>query len=149
MRILIANTDNEMIKDVRLALDRYQPRWFVSIINSSKECIDIVKNGNCNDVVILGINNSDISSPNLIKEIREVSGIPILVISSDNNLQTLIQTLDMGANQYIVKPFSKPIFIALLKALIRRNNWDIQALEKKGSTHNPSSCNVNNHIEFQ
>jgi PleD family two-component response regulator len=43
----------------------------------------------------------------------------------------LVKAFDVGVNDYIVKPFSKQIFVARLEALVRRKMWDIQTREYK------------------
>jgi DNA-binding response OmpR family regulator len=51
-------------------------------------------------------------------------------------MQTLVKAFDAGTNEYIVKPFNKAIFMARLKALLRRRAWDIQAREQDWSAGN-------------
>jgi DNA-binding response OmpR family regulator len=127
MEILIADTNSEILEDVLLTLNQYQPDWQLSIINAGKECLDIIKNGNCPDAVILGMQLSDMSGFELIGHIRDDSDIPVIFLSCDKDIQTLVKAFDSGANDYIVKPFNKAVFIARLKALIRRREWDIKA----------------------
>jgi DNA-binding response OmpR family regulator len=67
----------------------------------------------------------------LIENIRDYSDVPIIFLSDDNDIQTLVRAFDAGANDYIVVPFNKVIFIARIKARIRRRDWDIQVIERK------------------
>jgi two-component system response regulator MtrA len=126
MKILIADHDKESIENTKFALSSYQPDWHLSIINSGKECLDIVKNGNHPDVIILGMQLEDMSGLDLIKQIRDDSNVPVIVLSQDKDIRTLVEFFDAGANDYIVKPFNKAIFVALLKAAARRMKWNIQ-----------------------
>jgi two-component system response regulator ChvI len=61
----------------------------------------------------------------LIRQIRDDSDIPIIFLSDDDNIQALVMVFDMGVNDFIVVPINRAIFIARLKALIRRSIWDI------------------------
>ncbi len=131
MKVIIADTNFEMIESVRGTLNKYQPDWQVLIVDSGKRCLDIIKNGNCPDAIILGMQLSDMSGFELIGQIRDDSDIPIIVISDDKYIQTLVKAFDFGANDYILSPFNKAIFIARLKAHVRRKDWDIQAAENK------------------
>ena len=133
MKILIADTENENIEVVRLTLNRYQPDWQLLIIDSEEQCLEIIKNGICPDAVILGMQLTDMSRLDLIERIRDYSDVPIIVLSCDKDIYTLVKAFDYGANDYIVKPFNKAIFVARLKALIRRRTWDIQLKENKRS----------------
>jgi two-component system KDP operon response regulator KdpE len=126
MKILIADTDNETIEETHLSLNQYQPEWQVPVFDSGKQCLDKVRNGNCPDVVILGMQLSDMSGLDLIKKIRDDSDIPIIVLSREKDVQILVKAFDVGANDYMVRPFNKQIFLARLKALIRRRMWNIQ-----------------------
>ena len=77
------------------------------------------------DVLIVSIQLNDTTSLKLIKQVREYSDMPIIVVSDNNNIKLLIKYLDAGADNFITIPFNKNIFAASLKALIRRVNWDI------------------------
>jgi DNA-binding response OmpR family regulator len=138
MKILIADIDSEIIEDVGFTLNKFQPDWYLSIIDSGSQCLDIVKNGECPDAVILGMQLSDMSGLDLIQQLHDDSDVPVIVLSPDKDIQTLIKAFDAGANDYIVKPFNKQIFIARLKALIRRRMWDIRGKEgylRNGNNH--------------
>jgi DNA-binding response OmpR family regulator len=130
MKILIAETDFEVIEDVRVTFRRWQPDCQLSIINLGRQFLNIIKNGNSPDIVILGIRLSDMSGLEFARMIRDDSDIPIVFISKDEDVQVLVKAFESGANDYIIAPFNKEIFIARIKALLRRKNWDIQANEK-------------------
>jgi DNA-binding response OmpR family regulator len=123
MKILIADTDTKAIEDVFI---NSQPDWQISAVNSAKLCLDYIQNGNSPDVVILGTNLSDIQYLDLIQKITNDFGLTIIVLSRDKALQTLVNSLNAGAKDYIVRPFNKAIFVARLKALVRRREWDMQ-----------------------
>jgi len=86
---------------------------------------------NASDIVILGMQLSDTPGLQLIENIRDDSDVPVIFLSSDKNMETLVKAFDKGANDYIVKPFNNAILIARLKALVRRSNWDMQSKNKK------------------
>ena len=131
VEILIADTNSEMIENVRITLNINQPDWNLSIIDSGKQCLDMVKNGSCPYIVILGMELSDMSGFELIEKIRDYSDVPVVFFSDNNDIQILVRAFDSGANDYIVWPFNKTIFVARLKAMMRRRDWDIQSIEKK------------------
>jgi CheY-like chemotaxis protein len=61
MDILFSGVDSEFIKDITSTLNLLQPDWRVSVVNSGKECLNIVKSGNCPDVIIVSTKLSDLS----------------------------------------------------------------------------------------
>ena len=122
MKILIADVDIELIEDV---LNLYLPDWELSIIDSGEKCLNILKKGSCPDIVILGMQLSDMSGFELTKHIRDYSDVPVIILSDDNDISALLKAFSAGVNDYIVKPFNNAVFIAKLKALIRRGTWDM------------------------
>jgi DNA-binding response OmpR family regulator len=131
MKILIAGSDWEVIEMVKTVIKASQPDWNLSFTTSGRECIDVVENGICYDIVIVGMQLSDMSGLELIEHIRDDSDIPIIFISDDKDVQTLVNAFDTGANDFVVVPFNKTIFIARIKARIRRRDWDIQTAGNK------------------
>jgi DNA-binding response OmpR family regulator len=131
MKILIAENDCEVIEMVKTVIKTSQPDWTLSFTTSGKECIDVVESGICPDIVITGGGLSDMSGFELIENIRDYSDVPVVFLSCDNDIQTLVRAFDAGANDYIVVPFNKVIFIARIKARIRRRDWNIQTAGNK------------------
>ncbi|MDD4923581.1 MAG: response regulator [Dehalococcoidales bacterium] len=129
MKILVASSDIDLTEYIYDALNICQPDWELSITDSGKQCLETVRNGNCPDIILLGI-KIDVHCLKLIEMIRDCSDVLIIVFSGDKDIDTLTKAFNAGANDYIVKPFNKSVFIARLKALYRRRVWDTQAIEK-------------------
>jgi two-component system KDP operon response regulator KdpE len=129
MILLITDTDYGMIKDVKLLFSLCEPDWQVLICCSAQQCLAAVSHNP--DLYIIGADLPDMTGFNLIEKIREDSDTPIIAVSNSNDEAMLVKALDSGANDYIVKPFNKQLFIARLKAAIRRYRWDKDAIESK------------------
>jgi DNA-binding response OmpR family regulator len=129
MKILIAESDCGIVEILKTVIKTSQPDWNLSFTTSGKECIDVVKNGSCPDMVITGTELSDMSGFELIENIRDYSDVPVVFLSGSNDIQTLVSAFDKGANDFVVVPFNKAIFIARIKALVRRSSWDKQNKE--------------------
>jgi DNA-binding response OmpR family regulator len=95
-----------------------------------EKCLDAVKNVERYDVVLLGMELSDMSCFELIWQIRDDSDIPVLILSYDNDTKKLVRAFEAGASEYMTCPFNKDILIARLKALVRRRQWDANNLNK-------------------
>lgn len=130
MKIVIADIENETIEYITSLLSSNKLSWQVSIINSGKQCLEILKKSSP-DVILLGMQLCDMSGLELVKQIRDDSDVPVIVLSNDRDINTLVSAFDAGANDYVIKPFNSQIFIARLKALIRRKTWDTQAKEER------------------
>ena len=76
------------------------------------------------DIIIADINLPDGSGLELIKEIKKQNmSSGIIVISARNSLDNKIEGLDLGADDYITKPFDMAELVARVKALLRRRSF--------------------------
>jgi two-component system catabolic regulation response regulator CreB len=73
-------------------------------------------------LVILDIGLPDISGFEIIKELRKVSEVPVLFLTARSEEIDRILGLELGADDYVVKPFSPRELAARVKAILRRTN---------------------------
>ena len=71
------------------------------------------------DLVVLDLGLPDVDGTILLQEIRKTDMIPIIVLSARTDENEKIAVLDMGANDYIAKPFSSGEFLARLRSALR------------------------------
>lgn len=74
------------------------------------------------DLILLDLMLPDLSGEEICKSIREVSMVPIIMITAKTDEESIIAGLSMGADDYITKPFSPRQLIARIHALFRRAN---------------------------
>jgi DNA-binding response OmpR family regulator len=72
------------------------------------------------ELVILDMGLPDLDGTELLKMIRAVSEVPIIVATARNEDRDVIRTLDAGADDYLVKPFSVDQLEARVRAVLRR-----------------------------
>ena len=72
------------------------------------------------DVVVLDLGLPDIDGLAVIQGIRRVSAIPIVVLSARTDSSDKVQALDLGADDYVTKPFNVDELLARLRAATRR-----------------------------
>jgi two-component system KDP operon response regulator KdpE len=72
------------------------------------------------DAVVLDLTLPDMSGLDLCQELREWSPAPILVVSSTTDERTKVRAFDLGADDYLTKPFAIAEFLARLRATLRR-----------------------------
>lgn len=78
------------------------------------------------DVVILDLTLPDQDGLQLLKELRAGDDLPVLVLSGRSGEEDKVKGLDLGADDYITKPFSRTELISRVRSVLRRS---------KGSTH--------------
>lgn len=74
------------------------------------------------DLVILDIMMPKIDGFGVCEVIKKQSNVPVIFLSALNDDKTQIKGYDLMADDYITKPFSMPIFLRKVKALLRRSN---------------------------
>lgn len=79
------------------------------------------------NLVILDLGLPDMDGTDFIREVRTFSNIPILVLSARSNERDKILALDLGANDYVTKPFGIGELLARVRAILRTSR--IQQLD--------------------
>ncbi len=73
------------------------------------------------DIVLLDLGLPDMDGIQLLKKLREQIQIPVIVVSARNMDRDKVVALDNGADDYITKPFSAPVLLARMRAVLRRH----------------------------
>lgn len=71
------------------------------------------------DVLVLDLGLPDIDGIEVIKKLREVSKMPIIIISARGHEREKVEALDAGADDYLTKPFSVPELLARIRVILR------------------------------
>ncbi|MCY9693378.1 response regulator transcription factor [Paenibacillus alginolyticus] len=122
MKNILIVEDEKKIRDVvssYLEKEGYNP---IEAENGSK-AIEILSNSPI-DLVILDLMLPDTSGEEICKRIRRGSAIPIIMLTAKASEDDRIQGLSLGADDYVVKPFSPRELVARVKAIIRRTSED-------------------------
>jgi two-component system, OmpR family, KDP operon response regulator KdpE len=72
------------------------------------------------DLVLMDLGLPDVDGSDLLRMIRAVSDVPLVVITARGEDHTVVRTLDSGADDYLVKPFSVSQLEARVRAVLRR-----------------------------
>ena len=118
MRLLIVDDDRLLLDQLRQILT--SQRYIVETATDGEKALDKLFDTPF-DAVVLDIMMPKIDGLRLLKHIRE-SGIdtPVLMLTAKGDVEDRIKGLDLGADDYLPKPFSLDEFLARLRALMRR-----------------------------
>ena len=96
------------------------------------------------DLVILDIMMPIMDGMTMIEKLREVSTVPVILLTAKSEEDDKLQGYDYGADDYITKPFSPKVLIAKVKALLKRSREDIDSSSQEfnGLTINKLSHEV-------
>lgn len=75
----------------------------------------------CPEVILLDLGLPDMEGMEIIKKVREWSEIPIVVVSARGNEKDKVEALDLGADDYITKPFATSELLARIRTAVRHS----------------------------
>lgn len=143
-KILIADDEVEIVKLVSLYLESDNYELFCAY--DGNEAKEIIEKKDI-DLAIIDIMMPKINGYELIKHIRDKNNkcekyIPIIVISAKVHLSDRILGLDLGANDYLTKPFEPLELVAKVKGEFRRNEHSLKNNDKPKITIGEISLNI-------
>lgn len=119
MKVLIIEDDIQIIEIIELTLDVSRQHFDLIKTRLGKEGIKAFLKDSPN-LVILDLGLPDISGFEVLKQIREISKTPVLVLTVYDDEMSVVKALNLGADDYVVKPFRKLELIARMQSLIKR-----------------------------
>ena len=117
-KILIIEDDEKIRKELENFLNRNG--YNAKALNRFNNLVEDIINEKA-DLVLLDINLPYVDGEFVLKEIRKISNVPIIMVTSrDNEMDELI-SLNYGADQYVTKPYNIQILLAKISVLLKRN----------------------------
>jgi len=117
VKILLVEDEAKMRELIRIAFKKESFETYEAI--DGKQALNMLKNIHF-DIVILDIMLPEIDGWTVCREIRKVSDIPIIMLTARGEEFDKLFGFELGADDYIVKPFSPRELVARVKALLRR-----------------------------
>jgi DNA-binding response OmpR family regulator len=116
-RILIAEDDPKQARLLRLYLEREGHE--VRTVDNGRAAIEQVRLGRP-DLVILDVMLPDVEGHDVCRLVRRDSQVPILMVTARTSEEDLVLALELGADDYLTKPYSPRELLARTRALLRR-----------------------------
>jgi two-component system KDP operon response regulator KdpE len=118
MKLLIIEDDEEIIEAISLAFQIRWPEANIVSTHSGKKGIELVESESP-DIAILDLGLPDVNGFDVLREIRQFSQVPIIIVTVRAEEADIIKGLEWGADDYIIKPFRQLELLARVKAQIR------------------------------
>lgn len=96
-----------------------QANDYKTVISKTGEGALALAKSHCPDIILLDLGLPDMDGLEVLKGVRTWSGIPIIVISARHQETEKVQALDLGADDYITKPFGTKELLARLRTAMR------------------------------
>lgn len=115
-KILLIEDDEKISKFMDIQLTNVG--YFVEKAYNGKEGIEKVEKNDYN-LILLDLMLPIISGEEVCKNIRKISPVPLIVITAKETLSTKINLLDLGADDYLTKPFEMEELLARIRVVLR------------------------------
>lgn len=117
-KVLLVDDDRELVELLRFALAR--ARLNPIGVTDARQALPTFQ-AERPDIVVLDINLGAISGLELLREFRERSNVPIIMLTARTAETDKVSGLELGADDYITKPFSHRELVARIRAQLRRS----------------------------
>jgi DNA-binding response OmpR family regulator len=131
----ILAVDDEPLYQHLLKVNLEKEGYEVITANNGEEALEMVSSRHP-DLVIMDIMMPKLDGLTACERIRQFSNIPIVILTARGEEQDRVRGLNIGADDYVVKPFSATELVARVRAVLRRTSNDEQATQNRYFTHN-------------
>lgn len=116
-RILVVDDEQRMVRFIRLNLEHDGFQVFEAY--NGKQAIDQIRS-NLPDLVLLDVMMPDIDGFEVLEMIRESNTVPVIMLTAKGEEEDRVHGLELGADDYITKPFSPRELVSRVRAVLRR-----------------------------
>ncbi len=123
--------------------DQFLSDGLAMILRDSGYTVDVAANGietdiavavHGYDLLILDLGLPQMDGLEILKRMRKRGqNLPVLVLTARDRLEDMVQGLDLGANDYMTKPFQIPELEARIRALLRKDHWANRSIIEFGT----------------
>lgn len=119
-RILVVDDERRMVGFIRLNLE--QDGFEVIEAYNGTQALDRLRDS-LPDLILLDVMMPDIDGFDVLRTIREISQVPVIMLTAKGEEDDKVKGLELGADDYITKPFSPRELVSRVKAVLRRGSF--------------------------
>ncbi|EOQ17264.1 two-component system response regulator [Bacillus cereus B5-2] len=121
VKILLVDDEERMLRLLDLFLS---PRgYFCMKATSGLEALKLIEQKDF-DIILLDVMMPNMDGWDACYQIRQISNVPIIMLTARNQSYDMVKGLTMGADDYITKPFDEHVLVARIEAILRRTKKD-------------------------
>ena len=120
-RVLVVDDDPAILRTLAIGLraHHYEPLT----ASNGRSAVELGRT-DPPDLVILDLGLPDISGGEVLRRLRAFSQVPVIVLSARDGSEDKVEALDVGADDYVTKPFGMEELLARTRAAVRRSGAD-------------------------
>ncbi len=128
MRILVVEDDRDLARYLELALthEGYQ----VTLAHDGEEGLRLA--GSDHELVLLDVMLPGLGGMQVLQALRRRSGVPVILLTARDRTEDKVQGLDLGADDYLTKPFKLEELLARIRSVARRQQGPVQDVLEVG-----------------
>ncbi len=116
-RVLVVDDEERMVRFIRLNLEH--DGFVVTEAFNGTQAIDRFRTA-LPDIIVLDVMMPDLDGFEVLRMIREISPVPVIMLTAKGEEEDRIRGLELGADDYVTKPFSPRELVSRVKAVLRR-----------------------------
>jgi two-component system KDP operon response regulator KdpE len=126
MRILVVDDEPDLVESVRLGFDLQWREVEVLGAHDAETALDLVER-ETPDIVLLDIGLPGRDGFDVLRELREFSDVPVVMLTARDDAMDKVKGLELGADDYVTKPFNHLELMARVRAVLRRHDMPAPA----------------------
>jgi two-component system, OmpR family, KDP operon response regulator KdpE len=119
MKILVVDDEPDVVESVRIGFTLHWREIEVIGATSGEEALDAVERDRP-DVILLDIGLPDIDGFEVLRRIRDFADVPVIMLTARDDSMDKVKGLELGADDYVTKPFNHLELMARVRAVLRR-----------------------------
>ena len=117
VKVLVVEDDPQITESLSLVFEMHWPEASLISTPLGERGIELLSS-EAPDVLVLDLGLPDISGFEVLRRVRLFSKIPIVILTASQKDEDMAKGLELGADDYVVKPFSHQEFLARVKSLV-------------------------------
>ena len=143
MKVMIIEDSPEVVEAVSLCLQLRWPETEVTVSAEGGRGVESIRTDPF-DILILDINLPDMDGFKVLQEVRSFTNIPVIMLTVRGKEDDQTRGLEMGADDYIIKPFRPRDLVARVNAVLRRYSSNTTSKEKPTIVRGKLTLNLSN-----